>query len=315
MEKISPRRPEKKFSFGFISDPLDNFNREAETTLFLMREIGRRGHDILVCEPRHLFLKQREVWGAVRQIEMTAHPHCFYRIVKEAPQNLAKLDCLLLRKDPPFDQEYLYHLWLLSFLEDKVQTINPPSALLKHNEKLSILNFPFIPASWVGSDPEELKRWAKGFKEGIVVKPLNNAGGREVRWLKNLSEINLTQTIMAQEYLPAIAQGDKRVMLWRGENLGAFVRRPTKPGEFRANLHLGGKFEKTELTPKEREITQEIALWSKKEKLHFVGLDMIGEKLTEINITSPMGIRELNVLYGWHVEKIIVDDLVKRLNA
>lgn len=299
----------QKLAFGFICDPLDNFNREAETSLFLMREIGRLGHAILVWEPKDLFARQKEVWGVGKKIEMTKHPHCFYRIVEEKPYRLTELDILFLRKDPPFDQEFLYHLWLLSLVETKVRMINPPSALLKHNEKLSILNFPFIPATWVGSNTEELQKWAKEFKHGVVVKPLNDAGGRDVCWFKKPEEISLTQTVMAQEYLPAIAQGDKRVMLWQGESLGAFVRKPTKPGEFRANLHLGGKFEPTELTTKEKEITEAVATWSKQENLSFVGFDMIGEKLTEINVTSPMGIRELNVLYDIHVEQKMIDSL------
>ena len=309
MEKISQPRPGKKLNFGFISDPLDGYNREAETSLFLMRAIAARGHTLFVWEPKNLFLKQNEVWGVGKKIEMTQHPHCFYRIVEEKPYPLADLDVLFLRKDPPFNQEFLYHLWLLSFLEDKVKMINPPSALLKHNEKLSILNFPFIPATWVGSNPDELKKWAKDFKEGIVVKPLNDAGGRDVRWLKTTEEIQLDRTVMAQEYLPSVSRGDKRVMLWQGKNLGAFLRKATKPGEFRANLHLGGKFEKTELTPKEKEITKAVAVWSKKERLDFVGFDMIGEKLTEINVTSPMGIRELNVLYQLKVEEQMIEDL------
>lgn len=275
----------------------------------MMREIHARGHLLFVWEPKDLFLKQNEVWGVGKKIEMTDQPHCFYRILEEKPFRLAELDFLFLRKDPPFDQEYLYHLWLLSFLQAKVKMINPSSALLKHNEKLSILNFPFIPATWVGSNPTELKKWAKEFKQGVVVKPLNNAGGRDVRWFKKPEEINLTHTVMAQEYLPAITRGDKRVMLWQGKNLGAFVRKATKPGEFRANLHLGGKFEKTQLTPKEKEIAQAVGAWSQKEGLDFVGFDMIGEKLTEINVTSPMGLRELNVLYNLKTEEGIIDDL------
>lgn len=309
MAKTLPKRPGKKLKFGFITDPLDNYNREAETSLFLMRETARRGHALFVWEPKDLFLKQNEVWGGGKKIELTGHPQNFYRIVAEKPYRLTELDVLFLRKDPPFDQEYLYHLWLLSFLEEKVRMINSPSALLKHNEKLCILHFPFIPATWVGRRTEELQAWAKNFSDGIVIKPLNEAGGRDVRWIKNPDDIHLTYTVMAQEYLPAITRGDKRVMLWQGKNLGAFVRRPTRPGEFRANLHLGGKFEQTELTPKEKEITAAVARWSQRERLAFVGFDMIGEKLTEINVTSPMGIREINQLYQMHIETTMIDTL------
>ncbi len=195
--------------------------------------------------------------------------------------------------------------------------INPPSAILKHNEKLSALNFPFAPKTWVGSNLDSLKKWAKQFKKGIVIKPLNSSGGRGVHWIKRL-EIGLRtmdyglrtgQPILAQEFLPAVRNGDKRILLWDGKILGAFLRRPTKKGEFRANLHLGGKFEACTLTTKEKERVKKVAAWCKKENLYFVGLDMIGGYIAEINVTSPMGIRELNALYGVQTEKIIIDDL------
>ena len=117
--------------------------------------------------------------------------------------------------------------------------------------------------------------------------------------------------MIVQEFLSEVKKGDKRVLLWNGKILGAFLRRPTKKGEFRANLHLGGKFEACTLTPQEKERAKKVALWCKKEKLAFVGLDMIGAHITEINITSPMGIRELNVLYGMKVEKTMIDSLLK----
>lgn len=312
-------RPEKKsLKFGFVCDPLDSFNPEAETSLFLMRELFARGHKIFTCEPKDIFLKQKEVWATVKQISLGTFPFWgtspFYRILDQSPFPLAKLDCLFLRKDPPFDLNYLFHLWQLNFLEGKVLMINPPSAILKNNEKLSALNFPFAPKTWVGSDVVELKKWANSIKNGIVIKPLNASGGRGVRWIKKTKyqelKIKNQEPIIAQEFLPAVRKGDKRVLLWNGKILGAFLRRPTKKGEFRANLHLGGQFYKTKLSTREKKIAKSVAVWTKKERLYFTGLDLVGEKLTEINVTSPMGIRELNVLYGVRIEDEMIDSIV-----
>lgn len=315
----------KKFSFGFVCDPLDGFNREAETTLFWMKELDRLGHSLFVFESKNLFLKQKEVWGQAKQITMTGHPNCFYRTFKEAPKNMATLDCLFLRKDPPFDLAYFHHLLLLSKVENKVLCINSPMALLKHNEKLAALDFPFTPKTYVGSQIEEIIAWGEKQKGGVVIKPLNDAGGRDVyrlnpkdlnRWLTKrlLRRLTWDETspILVQEFLPATQKGDKRILLWMGKVLGQFLRIP-KAGEFRANLHLGGSFHKCSLTVTDRKVIRALGPWSMKEKLYFAGFDMIGNHLTEINVTSPMGIREVNQLYGKKIEQIMIRDILKRL--
>lgn len=313
----------KNKAFGFVADPLDRFDREAESTLFLMREIARHGHSLFVCEPKDLFLKQGEVYSVVKQIVLTTHKHRFYRILRQAPLALSALDCLFLRKDPPFDLAYLHHLYLLSKLEKKVLMINAPSAILKHNEKLSALQFPFAPKTWVGSRFDLFQEWAGEFVNGVVLKPLHSSGGSGVHWLKK-SKLQkpkskkifrkLTQNeirpILAQEFLPAVSKGDKRIILWNGKCLGAFIRKPTRRGEFRANLHLGGRFEATVLTANDRRILKKVGPWSQREGLYFVGLDVIGSRLSEINVTSPMGLRELNVLYGLRTEEKIVRDIL-----
>ncbi|MDO8494067.1 MAG: glutathione synthase [Deltaproteobacteria bacterium] len=309
----------QKKSFGFITDPLENFNREAETSLFIMRELFRRGHAIYSLEPKDLFLKQNDLWAATKRISLTDDPQNFYKIEEEKNLLVESLDILFLRKDPPFDLNYLYHLLFLLPLEQKVKMINAPSALLKYNEKLCALAFPFSPQTWTGSRLDLFCSWAAGFAEGVVVKTLNEAGGRDVyRVAKSELKTAKTEAIvkkisdgeqrpfMAQEFLPAIKNGDKRILLWDEKILGAFVRKP-KEGEFRANLHLGGEFSACELTKRDLEIAAKVGAWAKKEKLPFVGFDLIGDYLTEINITSPMGIREINALYGKQIEKEIVD--------
>ncbi len=282
----------KKLTFGFVADPPSHFDLEAETTLFLIREIERRGHSVFLCEPKDLFLKQNQVWAKGK--------------------NLATLDCLFLRKDPPFDLSYLHHLYLLLKLRGKVLMINDPLAVMNHNEKLSALNFPFAPKTLVTSKRELLLSWAKQFKNGVVLKPLHYSGGVGVRWLKNFKSCTITEQTLCQEYLPAAKKGDKRILLWDGKILGAYLRVP-KPGEFRANLHQGGKFVATQLTPREIKIAKTVGLWAKRQRLYFVGMDLIGGYLTEINVTSPMGIREVNVLYHLKVEKTIIDSILRKI--
>lgn len=316
----------KKFSFGFVADPLDTFNREAETTLFLMREMARRGHDIFVCEPRDLFLKRGGICAVAKHIRLTNSKQRFYSILREAALNLDSLDCLFLRKDPPFDLAYLHHLYLLAGLEKRVLMINLPSAILKHNEKLSALHFPFAAKTWVGSRFDLFQKWAAGFANGVVLKPLHSSGGRDVYWLKKsklqtakskMIFAKLTgkekQPIVAQEFLPAVRDGDKRIILWNGRCLGAFVRKPTRRGEFRANLHLGGRFEAAALTAGDRRIVEKVGPWAKREGLYFAGLDVIGSHLSEINVTSPMGLREINAVTGKKTEVEILDDVERWL--
>ena len=296
----------KKLAFGFVADPVAHFNPESETTLFLMREIERRGHSIFICEPKDLFLKQNEVWAK--------------------GINLESLDCLFLRKDPPFDLAYLHHLYLLRKLEGKVLMINEPFSILAHDEKLSALDFPYAPKTLVSSDAGQILEWGKRFANGIVVKPIGYSGGNGIRWLKTNKRratsderrILLkmtdkeTRQVICQEFLSAAKMGDKRILMWDGKILGAFLRKP-KAGEFRANLHQGGRFVKYRLNACDLKIAKEVGSWCKARGLYFVGLDVIGDHLTEINVTSPMGIREVNVLYGKKVEKTMLDSILKKL--
>ena len=296
--------PQKR-SFGFVADSPDHFDREAETTLFLIREIERLGHSVFLCEPKDLFLKQNEVWAK--------------------GINLKSLDCLFLRKDPPFDLAYLHHLYLLVKLEGEVLMINEPSAILEFNEKLSTLDFPFSPKTLVSANMRQICDWARSQKNGVVLKPLHLSGGTNIHWIKRSAVSNQRsakilkqmtanglEPIICQEYLMAAKKGDKRILVWDGKILGGFLRKP-KPGEFRANLHQGGRFVACELTARDKKIAHKVGKWAKAKGLYFVGLDVIGEHLTEINVTSPMGIREVNVLYGECVEKEIIHSILKRI--
>lgn len=289
----------KQKKIAFVADAPEKFDPDAETTLFLMREVKRRGGEVFLCQPHDLFLKQGECWADFNGEKMA----------------LKKLDAVFLRKDPPFDQAYLYHLWLLAKESKRVPMINAPEAILNYNEKLSPLDFPFTPKTWVGSRADLLRDWGHSFKNGVVIKPLNDAGGRGVRLLrpKDFARLQLKETMVAQEYLPEAKKGDVRILLWNGKILGSFRRIPKK-GEFRANLHAGGRFAPHRMTAPQEKIARHLGKWCKRRGLYFVGLDLIGNKVTEINVTSPMGIREVNELYGLRVERKIVGDVFSGRN-
>lgn len=284
----------KQKRIAFVADAPEKFDPDAETTLFLMREVERRGGEVFLCQPKDLFLKQGVCWGDFGGQKIA----------------LKKFTAVFLRKDPPFDQAYLYHLWLLAKVTGKVSMINEPEAILRINEKLSPLDFPFTPKTWVGSRADLLRDWGRSLKNGIVIKPLNESGGRGVRLLrpKDLAHLRLKKTMVAQEYLPEAKKGDVRILLWNGKILGSFRRIPKK-GDFRANLHAGGRFAPHRITAPQEKIARHLGKWCKNRGLYFVGLDLIGNKVTEINVTSPMGIREVNELYGLRVERKIVRDV------
>lgn len=306
-------------AMGFIADPLRHFDTAAETTLFLMQEAARRGYRILACTPNDLVLKGNEPWAAMQEIELLwpRQRDPFYQVHALKQVRLATLAGLFLRKDPPFDLPFLHHLYMLAPLRGIVPMVNDPVAVMQANEKLVALEFPrWTPETLVASDAAALTRFIAGHRQGAVIKPLHAAGGRGVIRIER-SEPNLDALLFAateggrwpvvcQEFLPGIIKGDKRILIAGGEPIGAFLRK-AKPGEFRANLHLGGSFHKTILTPREKKLATEVGLALAARGLLFAGLDVIDGHLTEINVTSPMGIRELNLTAGGRAERRVFD--------
>ena len=318
----------RSFKIGFVSDPIENYNPDAETTLFLMREAAKRGAMIYQWEPDKIFLEKDRLWANVRKLQFTPTltlPHLRQRRISlwlKGGGNclrgndilllpLDSFDMIFLRKDPPFDLAYLHHLYLMMRLEGKVLMLNRPSGILQANEKLLALDFPFHPPTCVASDLETLRRFAQKAPHGVVLKPLGMAGGVGIIHLKKgarLQKLPHTPTL-CQHYIREIQKcGDKRILLFNGKILGAFARFPKK-GEFRANLHQGGRFVRAQVTAHDKKIVRTVAPALKKLGLYFVGLDIIGPYLTEINVTSPMGIREINDTQGIRCEEKIFDQL------
>jgi len=317
---------QKKSSFGFIVDPLESFDVYRETTLFLMAEAQRRGHRLFALTLPQLFLKGSSAQGEALEIKILGiGKKPFFKVLAKKRMALESLDVLFLRKDPPVDLLFVHHLYLLLPLKGKVFMVNDPEAILKSNEKTLALQFPqWAPRSCITASWDEMSRFAGAEKKGIVLKPMGSSGGRGIFYFKSSGDSNLRvafeilskngkRLVVGQEFLPAVRKGDKRVMLLNGEILGYFNRLP-KPGDHRANLHSGGRLAPCRLSSEEKKIAQEVGRVLRKEGLYFVGLDLIGERLTEINLTSPMGLNEINKTQGGRSEERVIDFVEWKMN-
>ncbi len=311
----------KVFQIGFVADPVESFDREAESTFFLMFEARRRGHLCWVMEPHDIFTHDSEVWGIAQEIEVSQNKKKFeYKIKSVKKINMEKLNCLFLRKDPPVDLFYYQHLNILELLEGKVLMINAPRGIKKGGEKIS----PFFerdlsPPSIITCLPEILEKFIQAHGK-IVVKPLHLSGGRGIFILNRhdpdrfslfeRATENFLQHVLLQKFVTEAQKGDKRILLFNGEILGAFVRVPAKK-DFRGNLHSGARFKKSGVTPHEKKIISQLKSRMMADGLYFVGIDFLGPYVSEINTTSPMGIREVNQLYGTHCEETIIKGIEK----
>ena len=289
----------------FVLDPLDSLKTYKDTSVAIMREAAARGHDLFVCAQHDVFLRNAQVKIIAKKLELL-DDKSWYKL-NYAEELIPKdFDVILMRKDPPFDNEYLYSTYLLELaLKQGARVINHPTAVRGWNEKLSITKFPqFTPEFLVTSNNDLIRDFLEK-NQDIVVKPLDGMGGSGVYRL-TLNDPNIgviletatkfgTQTIMAQRYLSAIKQGDKRIIIINGEPLPYALARIPKAGETRGNLAAGGTGFAQMLTSRDFEIATTIGKILKQEGLFLVGLDVIGDHLTEINVTSPTGMVEIAV--------------------
>jgi glutathione synthase len=287
----------------FILDPYANLKIAKDTSIAMMREASARGHKLYVCQQHDVFLRNEIVKVKTQQFQFSDGENWFG--LNEVEETLPRdFDAILMRKDPPFDNEYLYSTYLLELAaEQGACVINNPTTVRSWNEKLSVAKFPqFCPEFLVTSEHQLIREFLNE-NQDIVVKPLDGMGGTSIFRLTN-TDPNLNviletitnfgqQTIMAQQYLPAIKQGDKRIIVIDGEPLPYSLARIPKAGETRGNLAAGGKGVAQPLTARDREIATTIGKTLKAQGLFFVGLDVIGDYLTEINVTSPTGMVEI----------------------
>ena len=304
----------------FVMDPLPSVDQAGDSTWVLMLESRRRGWSVHWCEPRDLWSVGDRVFARAHSFEVQDQAP-FYR--SEGPEELALADCRLvwMRKDPPIDMDYFLCTYLLDLAARSSTVLNAPRALQLANEKIFALHFPELcPETVVCSDPARVRAEVERM-ERAVIKPWDGCGGRGVV-ITRAGDPNLgvlaelltddgQRAALVQRYLPAISAGDKRIILVDGEPLG-WLNRVPGPADHRGNMHVGAQALPCELDDRDRAICDAIGPSLKENGMVFVGIDVIGGLLTEINVTSPTGIQEANRFLGTTLERDIVDAAVRR---
>ena len=305
---------------AFLADPLSTFKTYKDTTYAMMVEAARRGHELYAFRHRDMAIEGGRVVAAIARITLTGDPDDWYRAEPPAARALTEFDAVLERTDPPFDMEYIYATYLLEVAQNHgARVFNRPEAIRNHNEKLSIAQFPQLTApTLVTSDNARIRAFHREHQD-IILKPLDGMGGAGIFRVRedgmNLGSIieslsdNGRRTIMVQRYIPEIVDGDKRVLLIAGEVMPFGLSRIPQGGEVRGNLAAGGLGVARAITPREREIGETVAsiLWQR--GLLLVGLDVIGNYLTEINVTSPTCFQEIEQQTGFSVTAKFIDAL------
>jgi glutathione synthase len=301
--------------FVYVMDPMERVIPDKDTTFAFQRAAQRRGNTSLHCEPRDVYALNGDVWARVREVKVSdSPPHVTFGAAEDL--RLADTQAVFIRKDPPFDDQYLYTTLLLERARGRTLLVNDPRGLRDGNEKLYTLHFAqHMPRTIVTSDRARIFAFLDSVGGTGVIKPLDGAGGagvmrisradKNTRSILDLLTGEGTKLAMVQEFLPAVRAGDKRVLLLDGEILGAINRVP-REDDIRSNIHVGGRVEPCEVTPQERTMIADVIPRLAADGLVFVGLDVIGGKLTEVNVTSPTGIQELSRHVGHDVaEKVI----------
>lgn len=310
----------------FITDPLETFKTYKDSTYAMMTEAAARGHELFWCLQSQLSLSGQQVETVATHLQLTGDSHDWYRVGNQALEPLTAFDAVLMRKDPPFNMEYVTSTWLLELAESHgAKVFNKPRAIRDHSEKLAIGQFPeFITPTLVTRDAGRIRDFHAEHRD-IIVKPLDGMGGMGVFRVgadgMNLGAIVETlgddgaRTLMVQRYIPAIKDGDKRILLIGGVPVPYSLARVPMAGEVRGNLAAGGTGRAQELSTRDREIAEALApgLWE--QGLLLVGLDVIGDYLTEVNVTSPTCFQEITQQTGFQVAAMFIDALEHAVEA
>ena len=312
----------------FVADPLESFKTYKDTTFSMMREAARRGHQLWACEPADLVWVRgaRVVARQARAITLTGDEHAWFEVLTQAELALADTDAIVMRKDPPFDAEFFYATHLLGQAErEGAKVFNKPAALRDHPEKLAIMEFPqFIAPTLVTRSAEAIRAFHAEHQD-IILKPLDGMGGMGIFRVGpdglNLGSITETlnqggaQTVMVQKYLSEIVRGDKRVLVIGGVPVPFTLARIPQGSEIRGNLAVGGKGVAMPITDREREIASALGPILAARGLLLVGLDVIGDCLTEINVTSPTCFQEITEQTGFDVAAMFITALERQLKG
>ena len=309
---------------GVVMDPIERVNYKKDSTMAMLWAAADRGWELNYMTPQDIFLDQGEALASMTKLSVFRDPAHFFEKGETTTRRLADLDVILMRKDPPFDNEYVYTTYLLEVAERQgTLIVNRCASLRDCNEKVFATQFPqCCPPVLVCADNERLKAFYAEHGD-VIFKPLDGMGGSSIFRVKpedpNLNVIleTLTDfgqtTIMAQRFIPEISEGDKRILLVNGEAIPYCLARVPLAGENRGNLAAGGSGVARELTDRDRWIVEQVAPALKEKDLLFVGLDVIGDYLTEINVTSPTCIREIDAAYGTDIGGQLMDCIMERL--
>ncbi len=314
--------PDARLALAFVMDPIEAVNIAADTTFALMLEAQARGHRVFSVDPSDLGVRDARVTAKVRAVELRREPG---NHVTVSPPRLAALDeefdVVFQRKDPPVDVAYVTATQILSLCR-RALVLNRPQGILVANEKLYAMHLAeLMPATLIAREIPQFVDFLAEMGGEMIVKPLHGKGGEGVFHVRN-DDRNLfsileqstqfgTRWTIAQQYLPAVRRGDKRILLLDGEPLGALLRVPAE-GESRANLHVGGRAVKTALDDDDQRIVAKLKPWLVRDGLFLVGIDVIGGKLTEVNVTSPTGLQEMNALDGARYETRVLEAVEER---
>lgn len=319
---------------AFIIDPIERLDAGHDTSVALMEAGQQLGHEIWIAQIEDLKVLAGEAWAILRPVTLQPVtllngkwqvPRPWYNLGEAERLPLSKMDAVFMRKDPPVDTAYLYATYLLDYINhNTTQVLNHPSGLRAANEKMFALQFQdAIPETIVTSNKQTIREFVEAQRRAVL-KPLGGKAGEGIllleagdRNLNSLVEISTQRgqlPVMVQVYLPEAADGDKRIILLDGEPIGAVNRVPYGQ-EFRGNMATGGRVEQAALTAREHQICQQLAPLLKKHGLTFVGIDVIGEYLTEINVTSPTGIREIDRLDNVRLGNRVVEWLEKTIRG
>lgn len=306
-----------KQKMAFVMDPVETINIEKDTTFVLMLEAQARGHEVWFLELKDLFVKENKAFCNGTQITLE-RSKSFYKLGETRTLSMESFDSVWMRKDPPVNNDFLYATYILSLLNDsKTKVLNNPTGIRESNEKLYSLFFPeIIPQSVVTKNIAQLQEFLTEVGGEMVVKPLDGHGGEGIFYLREgdrnanviLETITKfgTEYVIGQKFIEKVSEGDKRIIILNGEPLGGVLRVPKPGGEFRSNFHSGGSPAQSDLTERDLEICRTISSRLKEDGLYFVGIDVIGGYVTEINTTSPTGIQEINRLNGVKLETQVI---------
>ncbi len=315
-----------KREIAILMDPIESIKIAKDSSFAMLLAAQRRGWRIHYLTLHDLSLRGQRVWGRSRELQVIDNPAGWFRFTGEARRPLDELDLILIRKDPPFDTEYLYATLLLEQAQRQgTLVVNAPRALRDGNEKLLALDFPACcPPSLVTRTQADIRAFLA--EQGdLILKPLGGMGGHGIFRVRrddpNLAVIvetlttNETRYCLAQRFIPEIADGDKRILLVAGEAVPYALARIPRPGETRGNLAAGGRGEGRPLTPRDRWLAAQVGPELTRRGIYFAGLDVIGDWLTEINITSPTCIRELDAQFGLDIAGDLLDKLEEKLDG